>query len=70
MHNTEFGDIEFDFFDAVIYSGFGFVTGPCPGDVKYVLVRIRGLCYIFGINISDVEALLSRQTRKQGGYKI
>ena len=38
-YNIELGGYWIWIFDAVIYSGFEFVTGPCPVDVKYVLVE-------------------------------
>ena len=56
--------------DAFFFPVFGFVTGLCRRDVKYVLIRIIGPCFISGVNASDVETLLSRQTCEQEGNKI
>ena len=54
-------------FEAVIYSVFGFICDwTMSVGCQVCASRIRELCFIFGINASHVEALLSRQTCKQG----
>ena len=69
-YNIELGGYWIWFFDAVIYSGFEFVTGPCPGGVKYVLVEYRNYSMLyFGDKCIRCRATAIKADMQVGGIK-